>query len=219
MISGRAPHAMRVRASAYSTANIAGLRDLGPRQGRGPLVAGAVAAQQGGQAGAGGAGSGQQGGDVLEVHDLLQQVQAFIERLAEGRFVPVQVGGEPGVLLADPGEQEGDLAALDGVHPAEQAGAAVQRGGGCAGVGGNQRAPVLERLPSGLQGVGHVREPRVRLGGQVAAEAAARLVRGGGAAGRDRQHLVAADGWRRVGAGGRLLDHHVHVGAAPCRAS
>ncbi len=147
-----------------------------------------------------------------------QQLAAAIDGGAEGRLAVVEAASHARVLRPLAREQEGHrVLARRGGRGEDALGIeAPQRAGGCRQVAAEQGPAMLESLAAGLQGVGDAAERQLRPLGEVLGEPEARVIEGGGALGRQRQQLPGAGGrrGRRRLLPGRLLEHHVGVGAA-----
>ncbi len=151
----------------------------------------------------------------VDVQHRSEQLRATVDPSAEGRLARVEGTAHADVLAPLSGEEEDDGAGGRAAHPAPDPGRVLraQGGDGAARVLGEREAPVREPPATGLQGERHIRQARVRLALQLIGQVRGEVLQRRGCPGREHQQLMAprGGGHRRRG---RLLQHHMGVGAA-----
>ena len=143
------------------------------------------------------------------------QFGAAVEMAAEHPVLRVQIARHVRVLRALAGKHEGD-AGIGAARAATLCGGTGRGQLPCSvgAIGGDDEAAVREGAPAELQRAGHIGERRVGRAGQAGSEVGARRRQCRRGARRDHQQLRGGRCGRARRRGRRLLEHHVHVGAA-----
>ncbi len=154
-------------------------------------------------------------GERIAAGERAQDLGAAVDLAAEDLLRLVHAPRHAGVVIADAGEQEGHGAAVEAAVAAQQPLriAPGEGGDGVVAVAADQHPPVAQRPPAGLQGVGGVGEALLRMRLEMHRETIRGAVKGRRRGGREDQQLAGA-GRSRGLPRGRLLQHHVGVGAA-----